>query len=203
MRITRIRLSVSYNSGIDRAQVIDNFRDELVEMQLISSDYPAGLSEYHGFDLMVTSDQVVELMHWANASVALLDESHTYFIPGFIHELAAKVDKKPERFPEMDPYHQDFNQLVNVYTPGNTLSVFNELMLSQDACTDSIQRDMREGWRIVAVCPQPDQRRPDYIMGRYNPDRDNAKDPRGALRPPSYVATDVPPSNYDNQQVEE
>ena len=23
-----------------------------------------------------------------------------------------------------------------------------------------------EGWRILAICPQPNQRRPDYIMGR-------------------------------------
>lgn len=29
--------------------------------------------------------------------------------------------------------------------------------------------ELDAGWRILAVCPQPDQRRPDYILGRTKP----------------------------------
>lgn len=35
---------------------------------------------------------------------------------------------------------------------------------------DALQKSMDDGWRIIAACPQPDARRPDYIMGRYNAD---------------------------------
>lgn len=37
-----------------------------------------------------------------------------------------------------------------------------------DSCTDDLQGYLDEGWRILAVCPQPDSRRPDYILGRNN-----------------------------------
>lgn len=36
----------------------------------------------------------------------------------------------------------------------------------QDCCTDELQRHLNEGWRILAVCPPNDTRRPDYILGR-------------------------------------
>ena len=42
------------------------------------------------------------------------------------------------------------------------------LLLLSDACTDELQGALRDGWRIIAVCPQPSQRRPDYVLGRYN-----------------------------------
>ena len=58
------------------------------------------------------------------------------------------------------------NTVVNVMVPGNTLSTFDEVAVWEDCCTDSLQRQLRDGWRILAICPQPDQRRPDYILGR-------------------------------------
>lgn len=36
--------------------------------------------------------------------------------------------------------------------------------------TDVLQEQIAKGWRIIAACPQPDQRRPDYILGRFNPE---------------------------------
>lgn len=44
-------------------------------------------------------------------------------------------------------------------------------MLLEDACTDQLQGALNSGWRIISACPQPDQRRPDYILGRFNPDQ--------------------------------
>jgi hypothetical protein len=62
-----------------------------------------------------------------------------------------------------------YNERVEVHTPGMGLMLFNRVMLLQDACSDALQSEMDNGWRIVAACPQPDQRRPDYILGRYDP----------------------------------
>jgi len=35
-----------------------------------------------------------------------------------------------------------------------------------DCCTEELQDYLNEGWRILAVCPIPSQRRPDYVIGR-------------------------------------
>jgi len=61
---------------------------------------------------------------------------------------------------------QLFNKRVEVHVPGNSLLKINEVDFLKDACTDELNKLIDEGWRIVAVCPQPDQRRPDYIIGR-------------------------------------
>jgi hypothetical protein len=58
------------------------------------------------------------------------------------------------------------NQKVNVTVPGLGLLLLNEVQAATDICTDALNDMLKEGWRIVAVCPQPDQRRPDYVLGR-------------------------------------
>lgn len=68
------------------------------------------------------------------------------------------------------PASNTYNNHVDVHMPGMALSTYNQIMLMEDACSDAVQNELSSGWRIVAVCPQPDQRRPDYILGRFNPD---------------------------------
>lgn len=58
-----------------------------------------------------------------------------------------------------------FNERTQAETPGSSLFSVTETKLLEDACTDLVQTNIAEGWRIIAVCPQP-QRRPDYVMGR-------------------------------------
>ena len=65
---------------------------------------------------------------------------------------------------------QEFNNKCDVHIAGHALSTYNEVMLIEDACTDVLQENINKGWRILAVCPQPDQRRPDYMLGRWNYD---------------------------------
>lgn len=35
----------------------------------------------------------------------------------------------------------------------------------EDCCTDKLQGLLNEGWRLLAVCPPNDSRRPTYILG--------------------------------------
>jgi hypothetical protein len=35
-----------------------------------------------------------------------------------------------------------------------------------DGCTNDLENHLKAGWRILAVCPQYGQRRPDYILGK-------------------------------------
>lgn len=68
------------------------------------------------------------------------------------------------------PVENIYNQKCEVHTPGNTLTTYNQVMLVEDACTDMLQSHLNSGWRMICACPQSDQRRPDYILGRFNPD---------------------------------
>lgn len=91
-------------------------------------------------------------------------------IPGV--EIRRIIETSPARIVEKstEPKLQDpgvsFNARCNVHVPGLGLLLIEEVEVHEDACTESLQKKLDEGWRIIACCPQPDQRRPDYILGR-------------------------------------
>lgn len=58
------------------------------------------------------------------------------------------------------------NERVSVAVAGLGLLTVNDVTMHRDLCTDALQQELDRGWRILAVCVQPDQRRPDYILGR-------------------------------------
>lgn len=61
-----------------------------------------------------------------------------------------------------------FNQKLEIHQPNMPLFTYNDFTYVTDCCTEALMRDyIDKGYRVVAVCPQPDQRRPDYILGRY------------------------------------
>lgn len=37
----------------------------------------------------------------------------------------------------------------------------------EDCCTDALQSELDRGWRILAVCPPNDARRPTYVVGHF------------------------------------
>lgn len=106
-------------------------------------------------------------------------------IAGDSHEgLLARLEAVVEKLEKIDipnpadPPAHIFNEHCEVHLPGNLLATYNETLLLEDACTDELQGALNSGWRMVAVCPQS-QRRPDYILGRFNP---NLAAPGGAAR---------------------
>ena len=52
------------------------------------------------------------------------------------------------------------------HLPNIGLLMINEVTWLEDACTESLQGKLDEGYRIIAVCPPNGARRPDYILGR-------------------------------------
>lgn len=58
------------------------------------------------------------------------------------------------------------NERCNVVVPGIGLLAIRQVRVETDCCTERLQEWLDEGWQILAICPQPDQRRPDYVLGR-------------------------------------
>ena len=69
----------------------------------------------------------------------------------------------------------EFNQKCDVHISNLGLLHINQTGYAVDCCTENLQLLLNDGWRIIASCVQPDQRRPDYILGRYNPDLKDGK----------------------------
>lgn len=67
---------------------------------------------------------------------------------------------------EQAPSKTVINERCNVTVPGLGLLLIDEVNYLLDACTEVLQERLAAGWRILAICPQPDQRRPDYVLGR-------------------------------------
>lgn len=53
-----------------------------------------------------------------------------------------------------------------IMLPNNVLMDMKELAIEIDQCTNSINEMLKDGWKIIAVLPQHNQRRPDYILGK-------------------------------------
>jgi hypothetical protein len=56
--------------------------------------------------------------------------------------------------------------VTHVHIPNIGLLLIDEVQHLDDVCTDTLQRELDQGWRILAVCPPNGTRRPDYILGR-------------------------------------
>ena len=57
-------------------------------------------------------------------------------------------------------------QITNVSCANHALFMVDEVDWLENACTQELQTRLDGGWRILAVCPSNDARRPDYILGR-------------------------------------
>lgn len=58
------------------------------------------------------------------------------------------------------------NNTYQVHLPGSDLMTIQEVEWMENACTEELQSMLNSGWRILAVCPQPGSRRPDYVLGK-------------------------------------
>lgn len=59
--------------------------------------------------------------------------------------------------------------IVNVSVSNVGLFDVRTVHYEEDCCTDALQSYLDDGWRILAVCPPNDQRRPTYIIGHAEP----------------------------------
>lgn len=185
-----VDLSVGYShnqTDEERLRKLNDLRDELVADGYLSPDYPK-LTYYHqNLTILATDEAIVAFMSRRFEVKISTDNPVPCWINQMLSTLTDRMTTKGFNGDNgsMDPYDgkyygEHFNQRVEVHTPGNALATYNRVMLMEDACTDALQEKLSEGWRIIAVCPQPDQRRPDYILGSYSePNTNDSRAYRG------------------------
>lgn len=171
----------------DDALRIQQWRDALkVRMDLLNSigisipptKYGDDVSEYRRYSgyqdptFACTGSQLLEIMDvddtiTVKSSAKLAADSYEGLISRLV-SVAEKLENMEIPNPSEPPSHV-YNEKCDVHISGNMLSTYNETLLLEDSCSDELQKALNKGWRIIACCPQS-QRRPDYILGRYNPD---------------------------------
>ncbi len=67
--------------------------------------------------------------------------------------------------PSKEIYESD--GVARAAMPEWMLAHIRKVCVYDDMCTDMLQGMLDGGWVILAICPQPGQRRPDYILGRF------------------------------------
>lgn len=174
MRIINAQLDSIYIWGDDKEKVereksarVDKRRSILAKIGIRVDE--TDLSR--AITIAVTESQLTDLMVMGESVTASssfdITENPVMRAAEVIAAVAEKLEKFSSTIPDVS--NSMYNDRVEVHTPGMGLMLFNRVMLLQDACSDALQSEMDNGWRIIAACPQPDQRRPDYIMGRYDP----------------------------------
>lgn len=56
--------------------------------------------------------------------------------------------------------------IVQIHLPNYVLTNFNKVCKLEDCCTYELQSHLDDGWRIIAICPPLNARRPDYILAK-------------------------------------
>lgn len=85
-----------------------------------------------------------------------------------LHEKIKDLERSQKLIREM--IVQD-GVLAQIHIPNHSLYQVNEIEVLEDYCTMMIQDKLDDGWHILCVCPPNSQRRPDYILGRWNKER--------------------------------
>ena len=59
--------------------------------------------------------------------------------------------------------------VLNISVSNAGLYDVRSVTYQENACTDALQAMLDRGWRLLAVCPPNDARRPTYILGHADP----------------------------------
>lgn len=171
------QMKIEYDGSIVPTSWRDTFSREKVEQD---SDYNL-VTPADRFRISDDSSYLVDFQQFSTKFPQLevtvrgipraLGSYHLDFIQE-MQKVAQKIDEAKNRFDSV----VEFNQKCNVHVPNLGLLNINRLAYYEDACTERLQDKLVQGWRILAICPQPDQRRPDYILGMHVIEKEDSVD---------------------------
>ena len=145
---------------------------------LYKSQYP----DLSSFKITIPVEEYVELFYEYGKSIhmnivdrieipykqkVLSDTDNIENTMKLIQQSVTLFEKQMEGLKEISSHH--YNLKCNSPLADNYLMSVNQTMLLEDCCSDYLQKHLLEGWRIISICNQPNQRRPDYILGKVIP----------------------------------
>lgn len=147
---------------------------EAVDWQKLRENWPHPLPEEKPETCCFYSDTATRLTYEeANNVVATGVKVELVPLPGaMLTKMQDDPAKQWEYGTRIDPVDLNTGAAVQIAVPDMALMYIDEVQVLTDLCTDMLQGELDDGWRILAVCPPNSQRRPDFIMGRRK-----AKDP--------------------------
>lgn len=172
-KLYKVSVSSSYGYGktleedyIKFQQKFVGIGEDLFTFKSWDSEYEYSQNCVEENDVIVDDKQLVTLAVRGIEFKVIQEIKVEIDISQQLHELASK----PIAISLTGGGDTNYNTRCDVHIPNVSMLMYNDLKLLEDICTDELQSALNSGWRIIAACPQPDQRRPDYILGRFNPD---------------------------------
>lgn len=117
-------------------------------------------------DELVDLDLVGEFLESTGIGFTIKPVKHNIFRKTGTEERLKKMEREMKLL-RFQAHAGD--SVAQIHVPNIGLLMVNEVEVREDLCTHALQTLLDEGWRILAICPSIDQRRPDYILGRHNP----------------------------------
>ena len=125
-----------------------------------------GIQESEAIGMAIcNAEQAIELLEAGYCGLYVSPKKHIKMLYDVKSEIDIASMIEVSVSSSMEAVGKLFNEKTSSEQPGPSLLNVDETLLMEDACTDALQENLDNGWRILAVCPQP-QRRPDYVLGR-------------------------------------
>lgn len=139
--------------------------------QEINQGHIARIKEITGEDIKTEtgSDNVLRIGWAAQDFMMTLKEASSVGLPYRVMEVTEFVRASEAARIQSEGRVGPVNEKCNVIVAGVSMLHIDDVTVVTDACTEIIQNELHKGWRILAICVQPDQRRPDYVLGRAKP----------------------------------
>jgi hypothetical protein len=190
MRVFKVKFEWSYCSSDDQEKqaahlkTINLRKDALASVgYFVSEEEMASQLRFGSMEVMLSESALLDLISLIPDEIDKVSLVKTGYTN---NTFLSALESAMKRFEEMATGAEDdhdamrnwdrrlgsyagHNDHTNTHISNNVMTSFNQVMLMEDACTDALQNNLNDGWRIVAVCPQA-ARRPDYILGKFNPD---------------------------------
>jgi hypothetical protein len=161
--IARIKFNDSYKIAAD-AERLAQLR-EIVPIIPVPDEKDVYRWDVHKVleDVMIDMIDQAPLLIAAGFEFTVKAFKSNYFTE--IKENVARFEREL-KFVKAKLYDPATNVVAQVHMPNGFLHEVNEVKVFNDYCTEQLQLELKDGWRILAVCPSIEQRRPDYVLGR-------------------------------------
>jgi hypothetical protein len=117
-----------------------------------------------------------EISHWFDPYEILIDDADFEYLDNLGVKMSLRRVKGLHH-PQIVQRHHPLEQRINQVSVSNVgLMQINRVEVLEDFCTFALQERLNDGWKIIAVCPPNDTRRPTYIVGKHIPPQKEEKD---------------------------